>query len=725
VVENICDRESTNQYSPCYSYPSCGSIYFLALMTIFSFPIYGYGQTETSLNSSTEESVIVVEYPAAFFALYQPGSALDMVRQVPGFQLDDGGSNRGFAGAAGNVLINGRRPSAKQDLPSAILSRIPASQVERIELIRGQLRGIDLRGQSMAVNVFLSQDIPASIRWEIFLQHNTTAPIKPAANISLSDTWKNIDFNAGLDVERNTSGYNGIESESDTNGMLTHQGPEYSTETGYKINALSLTASSWLGETFVQVNTRFGMDDSNYKRPSTSVNLMTGVVQEALITTKNLNKRFELGFDLERSLNNDLVAKAIILFINGDRDSLSSRLNSDTLRGQTLFRVADTKTITSEGISRLEFNWTGIQDHSIQFNLEGAYNSVDGSLMQTDDRGSGPVLVGIPGANTQVEELRGDFLLKDTWVMGYVELDYGLAAEVSTLKQSGDEEQKRSFTFLKPMGSLAYSIGQGQQIRLLAEKRVSQLNFNDFISAAVFQDDNLALGNPNLQPDTTWVTELSYERRFGRVGVAKVTGFHHWITDVLDLLPLTDIDAVPGNIGDGRRWGLVFEGTMPLDWLGLIDSRMRFTARWTESTVVDPVTGVKRILSGQSGLGGYRTLTTRNQNNKYFLGLSYRQDFAVARVAWGWEIAERAERPLFKVNELDVYNEGFAIDTFVETTRWFGVKSRISVENILDVMQTRNRTIFTGKRDLSPLENSLLTKRLMGRRISLSITGSF
>jgi len=699
--------------------------YFLALMTIFSFPVYAYGQTETSLHSSTEESAIVVEYPAAFFALYQPGSALDMVRQVPGFQLDDGGSNRGFAGAAGNVLINGRRPSAKQDLPSAILSRIPASQVERIELIRGQLRGIDLRGQSMAVNVFLSQDIPASIRWEIFLQHNTTAPIKPAANISLSDSWKNIDFNAGLDVERNTSGYNGIESEFDSNGMLTHQGPEYSSETGYKINGLSLIASSWLGETFAQVNTRFSLDEANYDRPSTSINLMTGIVNDVFITIKNINRRFELGFDLERSLSDDLVAKAIILFINADRDSLSSRLNIDSLRGQTLFRLADTETITSEGISRLEFNWTRIPDHSIQFNLEGAYNSVDGSLVQTDDRGTGASLVDVPGANTRVEEIRGDFILKDTWISGQFELDYGLGLEISTLKQSGDEEQKRSFTFLKPMGSLVYSINHEQQLRLLAEKRVSQLNFNDFISATVFQDDNLALGNPNLQPDQTWITELSYERRFGRVGVAKLTGFYHWITDVLDLLPLTDSDAVPGNIGDGQRWGLVFEGTMPLDRLGLIDSRLRLTARWTDSMVVDPVTGGKRILSGQSGLGSYRTLSTRNQNNKYFVSVSYRQDFAASRVAWGWEVAERAERPLFKVNELDVYNEGFAIDAFVESTRWLGIKIRLSVDNMLDGVQTRKRTFFTGKRDLSPLQNSLLTERLIGRRMSLSVTGSF
>ena len=39
----------------------------------------------------------VVRYDAAFFSRYRPNTALDMVRQLPGFQLDDGAANRGFA----------------------------------------------------------------------------------------------------------------------------------------------------------------------------------------------------------------------------------------------------------------------------------------------------------------------------------------------------------------------------------------------------------------------------------------------------------------------------------------------------------------------------------------------------------------------------------------------------------------------------------------------------
>src|SRR5947209_11490680 len=64
-------------------------------------------------------------YDAAFFAQYAPRTALDIVQRIPGFTLDLGANNnnngngpldiRGFAGVAGNVVINGRRPSTKSE----------------------------------------------------------------------------------------------------------------------------------------------------------------------------------------------------------------------------------------------------------------------------------------------------------------------------------------------------------------------------------------------------------------------------------------------------------------------------------------------------------------------------------------------------------------------------------------------------------------------------------
>jgi hypothetical protein len=51
----------------------------------------------------------ITPYDAAFFARAQPSSAYDMVQLLPGFRLEEGDADlRGYAGAAGNVLIVGR-----------------------------------------------------------------------------------------------------------------------------------------------------------------------------------------------------------------------------------------------------------------------------------------------------------------------------------------------------------------------------------------------------------------------------------------------------------------------------------------------------------------------------------------------------------------------------------------------------------------------------------------
>jgi len=87
----------------------------------------------------------VLIFTPDFFVDARPNTALDMVNRVPGFSVNDGDGARGFEGAVGNVLINGARPASKNDTGSNVLARTVASQVERIELIRGGAPGIEMQ----------------------------------------------------------------------------------------------------------------------------------------------------------------------------------------------------------------------------------------------------------------------------------------------------------------------------------------------------------------------------------------------------------------------------------------------------------------------------------------------------------------------------------------------------------------------------------------------------
>ncbi|MDT8428017.1 MAG: hypothetical protein RQ757_04540 [Pseudomonadales bacterium] len=139
-----------------------------------------------------------ITFEARFFTPYNPVTALDMVEQVPGFTLEEGGQLRGFGGTAGNILINGERPSTKNDSAGEILGRIPASAVSRIDLIRGETGGLDLRGQAVAVNVILGEDVDA-LRWEIKGRTTeNTDTVNPAGSVSKTGRWGATRYTLGI-----------------------------------------------------------------------------------------------------------------------------------------------------------------------------------------------------------------------------------------------------------------------------------------------------------------------------------------------------------------------------------------------------------------------------------------------------------------------------------------------------------------------------------------------
>jgi hypothetical protein len=222
--------------------------------------------------------------------------------------------------------------------------------------------------------------------------------------------------------------------------------------------------------------------------------------------------------------------------------------------------------------------------------------------------------------------------------------------------------------------------------------------------------------------------EVGYQRQFGQDGVVNLLAFHDWVEDVEDLLPLAPIldpsAEAPGNIGDGRRWGVELESTLPLDSLGLKGAKLDINARWQESTVTDPVTGESRVFTSRRRTGRLFPLAFRVEN-QYAVTVDFRQDFEAAAIAWGWDVRTRGERPIFRVDELDIGDEGVEFNMFVETTRWLGLKVRLVAEDILDASETRDRTIYEGLRNLSPVDSRELRERFRGVRMALTVSGNF
>jgi hypothetical protein len=121
-----------------------------------------------------------------FFASYAPVTALDMVKRIPGFSINEGGGRRGFGENAGNVLIDGDRPSTKTDDILTILSRIPASQVESITLSEQAGADTETQGQGQVVNVVRKRSAKVNGTYEGTIVAGSRYGFRPSANGSAS-----------------------------------------------------------------------------------------------------------------------------------------------------------------------------------------------------------------------------------------------------------------------------------------------------------------------------------------------------------------------------------------------------------------------------------------------------------------------------------------------------------------------------------------------------------
>ncbi|NNE38924.1 MAG: TonB-dependent receptor [Gammaproteobacteria bacterium] len=630
------------------------------------------------------------------------------------------------------MLINGRRPSSKQDTLSAILIRIPASYVKRIDLYKGQVGDIDLQGQTVVANINLSDDMDAAIRWQASLRKNfNNSQIGPAVEASLSDRWNDIDYNAGILFRVNPRNYRGPENIFDSNGAITAKNSEeFFRDT--KNGEVSFISSTDIHQTLVRFNSRLAyFNTDGFVNSRRSFFLPGSSSQLERVGQNSTSKNLELGMDAERDLSESLFGKLIFLYFARNSDTKSDQVVRDVENDDVLlFKKSLGETDARESIGRLEFDWTGIESHVIQVNFEVAYNSVTGSLEQTENTGLGLVDVVVPGANTSVQETRWDFLLQDTWNTERIVFNYGFGIEQSKISSQGDDERNRSFTFLKPHAQLAYSFSEYLQLRFRIDREVAQLDFNDFISTSVFEDNDLALGNIELIPEKTWNSQISLERRFGNLGVISLTGFYHSIDDIQDLLPVSDEFEVSGNIGSGERWGVEMENTIPLGWLGLANSRLDIKARWQDSSVIDPVTGLNRVFSGKAGFGSSSSILFRDgaDDFEYIFDIAYRQDFEKQMISWGWDIAERGRRILFKVNELDVVDEGeMEFNAFIETTRWLNIKYRLEAQNILNLTEDRDRILFINTRNIMQdnISRREIRSRTKGFRLFLALSGTY
>ncbi|MCR6646396.1 MAG: TonB-dependent receptor [Terricaulis sp.] len=600
-----------------------------------------------------------VGYDRAFFNQFNPQTALDMVRQTPGFSLDGGDDRRGFSGAVGNLLIDGLRPSSKNQSLDTILSQIPANQVVRIELLRGTLVAGDASGQSVLLNVVRTESAGSGV-YGLGVEYTSREVPAPRGNLSYAGRQGQVEFGAGLTFRseyRDLPGwrriYDGAGNHIET---IITPNPRDSRSASINGNIAFPLAGGRLSARGTVEWWRYHADNGFIS--STPAGAPMGALYAAF---REQEPGFEIGADYDRAFGPWQLS--LIGLINREYYESTEDVEVRDAAGALIETIQQArKQDEGETILRASLSRNLGAAQRIEFGAEGAFNALDASLAYARDAGAGPVPTPIPNSNVLVEEERAELFAVHTWrPNAQWSVESRLAWETSTLTFEGDANQVVDLNFWKPSLQVTRTLGGNNQLRVRAYRDVGQLDFGDFVSAAAIADAMINGGNPDLSPQTAWRAELGADLRFWGAALS-LTLTQHWIEDVADVVMLTapgpnpgDPDIrfdAPGNIGDGQATSLNVNFNAPLTAL-IPGARVTVRGYLWDTEVTDPVTGDARIISYQP---------------ESEINVEFRQDFPALRMAWGINYFKQGEFQVYRFNEIDTNEEGPWVDIFWETT---------------------------------------------------------
>ena len=660
-----------------------------------SAPALAQTPTTQSATASTPNSRTTV-YDAAYFAQFAPRTAFDIAQHVPGFQLDLGSTQsatgsvdvRGFAGTAGNVVLNGSRPPTKAETLDTTLQRIPAQRVIRVELGPGDIYGSDYAGKSQVLNIVLSDasgidgNVTASAtrRYQGYIQPNVSANAvikRGPSTFNLSaGTGFNKQFEEGTDTQIDAATGDLVEFRRKHN-QYANKNPfiagayilEHGPDNAIRINA------RWQPS-------RFDLFQRNRVTPAGAPAHDDNLIQDYS------DPLFELGGDITRPLAGGAI-KFVGLANRRKRDDVDTYIQRDGLindGGQVNGGFEQSiKAKRNETLGRLSWTRAKLAGFSFEVGAEASYNTLDDHVdLQAIDENGDRVPIDLPIANATVKEKRGEvYVSLGRTISPAVRIDGGVNYEFSNLKVRGDATADRTLKFLKPNITFDWKPGGGWHTQFSIKRTVAQLDFYDFISFGDLSTKRINGGNADLQPQRAWEFRATLDHPLFGDGLFKLDLGHDLVSMLQDRVLICDdedncFDA-PGNLGNGKRYfaSLTLDAPLGKLWKGL---RAKLTGTVQRTRVEDPISGRQRNWSGFFP--------------EWQWDLTVRRD--AGSFSYGFEVFDNQHFTFFRTDEFDTnFNGAPAWNAFVE----YRPSTRTSVTlNVDHTFGKRNRLLFLPNR---------------------------
>lgn len=680
-------------------------------------------------NRSDSPQPILI-YDSDYFQRFEPLTAGDALKRVPSVTFlsdvieSDGARLRGLDPGYTQILINGDKVPGSNADRSFFLDRIPAELIDRVEIVRSNSARRPADAMAGTLNIVLRDAFELDggyVKAGGLLFDD--GKVKPA----LGAVWGGEAGGGRLLVGANVQGrYNPKKKVSFRYGDSPENNPNFATEefddredqddtrngTDYSFNAsygidLGPTRLELAGF-YVRTDREEQERSREYDDPAAvsgpiigGGNLLTDNEQSEDIDQASYSLAAKLGHEWSfgktglkigySRFDEDIVATEVEIDFDTDPDPAEfkgERVIQD-IRDSEFFVSLDHAIPVAPGIAVIFGGYlqnkgrdTDISESEDEFELTdaeaGAYDPFAGrpSEFPTSFVEFEPVAGGL----SEIDERRRDLFALVEGETGIAAWEAGVRYEMTDVEirdLDAGERFDNDYSLFLPSASVKLDISGNDRVTASAARTNRRPRF-DFISPALLEGEfgeNDLLGNPGLKPETAWGIDLGYERRIGATGVAGVNVFHRWVSDLVELAN-TGVEGSEGpgtfvlqprNSGDGRAWGIEFDLSTGLGFIGLRDTGIFGNLALLDSEI-DDFMGRRRF----------------NGQPKYVYNLGFIHNLRAVQAAFGATYRKQGSAVDRIVGEEVRTTYGADLEVFVEKRLFGNMTVRAVGSNLLN-----------------------------------------
>ena len=595
--------------------------------------------------SDAAEPILV--YDEEYFQRFEPLTAGDALKRVPGVTFlsdvieSDGARLRGLDPGYTQILINGERVPGGQTDRSFFLDRIPAELIEQVEIVRSssarrtgdavagslniKLRdGFSLDGGYLRAGGLFFDDGEvktsggfyyggALAGGRVLIGANVQGRYNPKEKSSLrygdspennpnfaTDDFDNREdqtdvrdgtdyaFNASWGIESETTEFEilgnfvrteRIENERsfEYNSPTAINGPVRTTNPGNLLtdnaNVNDITTESW--SVIAKLDQEWGLGETQLRIGYASFD--------------DLQDEFEYEIDFDRSTPR----------FTGDLQVLDINDTELFINLEHEFELSENLEFAVGGFMQNKDRDTLLQTVRSRFNVPASARQGYDQFTRNPAEFVPNPFPPLAGDLSNIQEDRRDLYALIEGEFDNLTFEAGIRWENTTASIEGVENEYDEFL---PSASLKYEMGDGR-VTLSGARTLRRPRF-DFIFSGTLEaelGDNDFQGNPFLAPETAWGGDLGYEHKIGKTGVIGVNVFYRDVSNLTEIATVLDAAGrpvegsegqgtfvfTPRNTGNGEVYGIEFDASFSLSFLGLPNTGVFGNLALLDSTITD------------------------------------------------------------------------------------------------------------------------------------------